>query len=178
MKILMVTCCLLLINACTAIPLSSMIQLSGIGAKQLGQIAPDQLRARITINEPAKLVLRDVRLVFQFEYLAGQEQEFQFLLTPIGQNILMPKSGWFASQLKRYQYEFKITPGSVQAFKQLQEQLLNQGKPRNFRWTVYYYLEQALPQGSAIDLDLAIKFSQQQDFLMILKGASIDIDTP
>jgi hypothetical protein len=177
MKMLLITCCLLL-SACSAIPLSSMIQLSGIGAKQLGQIAPEQLRARITINDPAKLVLRDVRLVFQFEYLIGQQQEVEFLLTPLTQSMLMPSQSWFGAQVKRYQYEFKITPGSIKAFKQLQGQLLNQGKPRNFRWTVYYYLEQALPAGSAIDLDLAIKFSQQQDFLMILEAASIDIDQP
>ena len=176
MRIILTLFLLSLLQACTSIPLSSLIKLSTFGAEEFSQIDPKQIRARLTINDPAKLQLHDVRLVFKFEYQFDEKQAYQFILIPISQRDIPAQSHWYGGSPIRHQYDFKIAEKSIAEFNAYQQQLLQRGKPKNFHWTVHYYLDKDLPSGYAIDLDLAIKFSNESDYLMILKGASVDIE--
>ena len=176
MRIIITLFLLSLLKGCTSIPLSSLIKLSTFGAEEFSQINPKQVRARLTINDPAKLQLHDVRLVFKFDYQFDENQAYQFILTPITQRSIAAQSNWYGSTPKRHQYDFKIAEKSVIEFSAYEQQLLHRGKPKNFRWTVFYYLEKDLPSGYVIDLDLAIKFSDDSDYLMILNGASVDVE--
>jgi len=176
LKTAITTFILIFLTACSSIPLTSMILLSNFDVQDFSKTVPEELQARLTINDPAQLRLDDVRLVFKFEYDFDAPQEFQFLLTPQKQSSIAKQSHWYGSSPKRHQYDFNLAEKSISEFERYQQQLLHRGKPNNFKWTVYYYLTQDLPSGYAIDLDLAIKFSKENDYLMILKGASIDID--
>jgi hypothetical protein len=143
---------------------------------EFSEINPSHVRALITINEPAKLLTDNIELVLKYEYISNSPETFEFTLKLNEQTTIAAKSNWLTSTPVRHQYELELSPKSINEFRHYQRQFLLSGKPKKFRWDVYYYLEKDLPKGFSIDLDLALKFSKSGKYITIFEGASIDID--
>ena len=167
---------LLLLSACSSIPTSSLWKLATTDETDLIAIDPRQVRARITLDEPAKLKQKNVRLALQFEYEGDQESEHTFRLSLLETKPITEKTSWFGDELNRHKYLYKISDDSLPAFRKYQREFLKYGRPQKYHWTVYYHLESIPKQGDPLFLDLELKLSQQEEFFYLLKGAAIEID--
>jgi len=138
-------------------------------------IKAKQVKARITINEPAKLKTKDVKLALRFEYPGEGEREYRFVLSLLNYSQYDDIGGWFSKSVKRHQYEFKVADESVDEFNKYKREFAKFGKPKKYYWTVYYYLEKRPEKGHPINLDLELKLSQSEAYIYLLKGAELDI---
>lgn len=166
----------LFLSACSSIPLSSMIKLASMDDNDITRINPSQVRVRITVNDPAKLHTKDVRLALKFEYAGEGNSEYQFVLRIIDSRQIDATSGWFSSEPNKHQYEFVIADHSVDVFKKYQREFIKYGKPKKYHWTVYYYLKNIPAKDQPIDLDLELKFADNSDYFYLLKGAEIEVN--
>ena len=56
-----------------------------------------------------------------------------------------------------------------------QREFVKFGKPKKYYWTVYYYLAKRPEKGEPINLDLELKFAENEEYFYLLKGAELDI---
>ena len=153
-----------------------MVKIASMDEQDLLSIKPKKVKARITINEPAKLQTKNVKLVLRFEFSGEGEREYRFELDLIKYREIIDSSAWFSNALKRHQYDFKINQESIEEFKKYQREFVKFGKPSKYYWTVYYFLEQRPEKGQGINLDLELKFSDLEDYFYLLKGAELDVE--
>lgn len=181
---------LLFLQGCSSVPLGTLFKLANFDQNDLSKIKPQQVKVRITINQPAQLKTKNVSLVLVFNYnaksqhsgklplagLVNSATEYQFELQLVNHKQLKAQSGWLFNQLARFQYEFVIAANSIPEFKKYQREFLKYGKPSQYHWTVYYYLKKRPPMGEKIGLDLELKFSDIEEYFYLLKGAELDIN--
>lgn len=167
---------ILLLNGCASVPFGSMIKLASIDDNELLKIQAEQVRTKITINDPATLQTKNVKLVLKFEYSGGKAKEYQFTLNLLAQQKVSDSGGWFAGAMLRHIYEFKIADESFEEFTRYQSEFVEHGKPQRYYWTVYYYLKNRPQKGEALNLDLELKISDIDEYFYLLKGAELDIN--
>ena len=143
--------------------------------KDLLSIKPQKIRARITINEPAKLKTKNVNLVLRFEFSGEGEREYGFELDLLDYREINDSGSWFSDPVKRHRYDFKVEEKSIDEFKKYQREFVKFGKPKKYYWTVYYFLENRPEKGAAISLDLELKLADNEDYFYLLKGAELDV---
>ncbi|TQV86378.1 hypothetical protein [Aliikangiella coralliicola] len=176
MKLLQLLFFSVMLSSCSSVPISSMVKLASFDEKDLVNINPNQVRTRITINEPAELQTRDVKLALRFGYDGEEETEYQFILDLLNNKTLKESKGFFSNSPKRHQYEFKIAVASIAEFKKYQREFLKYGKPEKYHWTVYYYLKKRPEEGEPINLDLELKLAEADDYFYLLKSAEMDVE--
>lgn len=175
MKTIKYLALVLLLSGCSSIPLGSIAKLAALDKNELTNIPPHEVRARITLNEPAELSAKNLRLVLKFEYLGHKEKEYQFILDLMNARTLT-ESNWFSGSVKRHQYEFKISENSVDDFRDYQKEFARYGKPEKYFWTVYYYLKKQPMAGENLNLDLELKFAADEAYIYLLKSAEVDVE--
>ena len=176
MKRLWLALSLLLVSSCSSVPVGSLFKLASLDEKDLIAIDARQVRARITLNDPAELKIRDVKLVLRFEYRGESQSEHRFLLNLIDNRTLESSKGFFTDTPKRHQYDFDIADSSISQFKKYQREFTKYGRPEKYYWTVYYYLKQQPKKDQPIDLDLELKLADNESYFYLLKGASLGAD--
>ncbi|MDQ7048234.1 MAG: hypothetical protein Q9M92_01325 [Enterobacterales bacterium] len=55
-----------LLNACSAIPMSSLIKLTSLDSSDLLRLNPAEIRLRVSLVEPYQLVAHKVHLILSF----------------------------------------------------------------------------------------------------------------
>ena len=142
-------------------------------------IDPRAIRVRISLNEPAELEAKDVKLVLQFNYSGDAEKshlEYLFLLKPFATRKIAAKKSWFSNAPEKSQYEFLIAETSVREFRKYQREFFKYGRPDKYKWTVFYYLKTRPEEDKGLDLDLELKLSLEEDYFYLLQGAELDIN--
>lgn len=168
--------CLLLLSACTSIPLSSMLKMASMDGEDISAIDPKQVRVRLSITEPVELQTKNVKLVLQFDHHDGEQSEFQYLLEIIDDSVIDPVSSWFSQAPMKHAYEFKLAALSQLEFNKYQKNFARHGKPERYQWTVYYYMKNRPRQGEGITIDMELKFSLSEDYFYLLKNAKVDVN--
>ena len=167
-KILLITLLSIGLIGCGTVPIGSMYKIATMDENDIRVIDPKVIRTRLTLDSPAQLQTRNVRLVLRFEFHDDEESEYQFLLEPIGTKLIQEKAGWFANPTPRHQYEFQLAEKSVPIFRKYQREFVKYGKPRKYYWTVYYHPVNGTVTNNEIKLDLEIKFAQNEAFFLFV----------
>jgi len=165
-----------MLAACSSVPVGSMLKMASMNKDDITQIDPQQVRARITIDPPAELQTKEVKLALQFAFGGQTESEYLFSLDLVANEVVKDKPHWFSDEISRNRYEFIIHKDSLNDFKRYQREFRKYGKPEKYHWTVYYYLESMPAKGQPIELDLELKFSREEAYFYLLKGASVEVE--
>ncbi len=165
----------LFLTSCSSVPLSSMLKMATLKNDELLAIKPSEVRVRLSLSSPAELQTKDVRLALKFEHEGMGNSEYQYRLKLMGTQTINPVASWFGQQAKKFRYEFKLAALSKLEFKRFQKELVKLGTPDKYRWTVYYYLKNKMPDGEDISIDLELKLGFDEDYFYLLKKASVSI---
>ncbi|WP_196138362.1 hypothetical protein [Aliikangiella sp. G2MR2-5] len=170
----LVTMCMLL-TACSSMPFTSILRFSDFEHSDLLSIHGRDVRARISLDSPLKLELKNVQLALQFRYAGSRVDEYRFQLQPTSEKQV-EMSHWVFSTRLVNQYTFRIDENSLAEFRKFQTEFLRRDKPAYYHWTVYYHLQEKSKSIDKAYLDLELKFKQKEAFFYLLKGAEIQIN--
>ncbi|PHS12755.1 MAG: hypothetical protein COA86_18105 [Kangiella sp.] len=162
------------ISSCSSIPLSSMIKVATMDADDISAIRPSEVRVRLSVSEPVELKTKDVRLVLSFEHKDDSQSEFQYLLKYIKQSKKNSLSSFFGNEPAKSVYLFKFSKQSELEFNRYQKSFQTKGKPKRYKWTVYYYFKTRPQKGENAEIDMELKLANDDEFFYLLKGAIID----
>jgi len=142
----------------------------------ISAINPEEIRVRLSLTDPVELQTKDVRLVLKFEYAGKKESEFQYLLEFIDVNRQEESWGWLSAAAAKNIYQFKLSRLSQLEFNKYQKSYLKHGKPRQYKWTVYYYLKEGIAKNTSASIDMELKLSKNDSYFFLLKEAIIEIN--
>ncbi len=140
------------------------------------EINAREVRVRITLDEPAKIDARNVRLVFQFEHQNNTKSEYQYFLKLLNSSSLPAEPGLFSSKPAANQYEFRISNKSIKEFQKYQQDFIKNGKPKKYKWRVYYVLNQRITQDMKLTLDVELKFANNEAYFYLLEDAKLAVE--
>lgn len=158
-----------------SVPLSSMIKMASLSSEEILAINPNEVRVRLSITEPVELQTKNVRLALQFEHYDGSHSEYKYLLEIIDVKRVSPITSWFFSEPLKHAYQFKLAKLSQLEFNKYQKNYTEKGKPKYYHWTVYYHLKNKPMDDKKIEIDVELKFSEQDDYFYLLKSAPVEI---
>ena len=153
-----------------------MLKLASMKNSDLLMIKAAQVKARITVDEPAKLSTKNVKLALRFEYSGEGEREYQFVLQLLNMSEKIESGFWLSNPITRHEYDFKVADNSLGEFRKYQREFVKYGKPKKYYWTVYYYLEKRPVKGEPVNLDLELKLSKADDYFYLLKGVELGVN--
>lgn len=165
-----------IVAGCSSVPFSSMVKMATLDQQDIVNIAPNEVKVRLSITEPVELQTKNVRLVLSLDYKNNETREYKYLLELIDSHSINENSDWFSSSVIKHQYQFQLAKLSQLDFNKLQKNYVEHGKPQKYRWTVYYYLKTPPQKNQEISLDMELKLSAADDYFYLLKDASIDVD--
>ena len=165
---------ILVLTSCSSIPISSMLKMATMDADDISAILPADVRVRLSVTEPVELQTKDVKLVLSFEHQDKTESKFQYLLKNIGQSKKQSIASFFGREQAKSVYLFRLSKESELEFNRYQKNFRNKGKPRKYRWTVYYYFKKRPQKGSNAEIDMELKLSKNEECFYLLKNAMIN----
>jgi len=176
MRLFLSLIALVLLFACSSIPMSSLLKLATMDESDLLRVNPSEIRVRVSLIEPYRLAADKVELVLSFEYADNSHQEYKYALQLLDSQHTESVVSWFTQQQAKNIYRFKLTALSqleYNRFKQTNSSLL---RPKRYEWRVNYWLDPVPQNNSHIGLDLELKLSKQQDFFYLLKNAEMKVE--
>ena len=147
--------------------------MASLDSNDISAIKPDQVRVRLSVTSPVELETKNVRLVMQFDHHNGEQSEYQYLLEITDVTAIDPISSWFNSEPLKHAYVFKLSTLSQLEFNKYQTNFATNGKPKRYKWNVYYHLKVRPKEGQGITIDMELKFSDNEDYFYLLKNAAV-----
>lgn len=111
-----------MLTACSSVPLSTMLKLSSFNEQSVLSINPDNIRAKITVNNFIDIDLENTKLGLAVESSQGN-LALQFPLEKLTLTGNSATESFFSSTPASQTYLLQLSPVAVADFKKLQKQL-------------------------------------------------------
>ena len=160
-----------LLSGCASIPLATMLQFSGFDAQAFQHINPSELRAKISIDEPAHLKADSVDLNLALNDNKGI-RTFTFPLTLLEQNKISADTGLFFSSPAKTEYIFKLASSAIESFEEVQG-IIAANSGGSFKLSVDSEFEHLPESVNEITVSILLKLSEQSDFVTLIDEATL-----
>lgn len=164
---------LFVLTSCGSVPLTTLIKMSSIDQHEVAGLSSDEIRVRLTIDEPVRLANQSVRLELKFDYQNAPSKRFLFQLENTHERESVSQFNWFSADVERSLYQFKLSRLAQLEFQNYQKSFISNGKPTQYYWTVYYYLAPSQQQQARIDIELQL--AKFEEFFYLLKNAPVEL---
>ena len=162
-----------MLTSCGSVPLTTLIKMSSIDQHEVAGLSSDEIRVRLTIDEPVRLANQSVRLELKFDYQNAPSKRFLFQLENTHERESVSQFNWFSADVERSLYQFKLSRLAQLEFQNYQKSFISNGKPTQYYWTVYYYLAPSQQQQARIDIELQL--AKFEEFFYLLKNAPVEL---
>lgn len=176
-KVFYVLLLILLINACSSIPLSTMLKFANYDEQHLTTLTPAEIRAKITLNSFLNIDLEGTKLGVNIENASGQlALEFPLTILTTSQNP--EKKQLFFSSPASQTYLLKLSPAAINDFKTLQQQL-ESSQQSKFGFSVDAKLKKNEDlsdeqQQQALFITVELKLSNDEGFFTLIDNVEIN----
>lgn len=159
-----------MLSACSAVPISTMIQMAGFGKDDMLRLKPEDIRARITVNDSIQVKAEKTKLTAGFE-TDGQQQQLTFNLEEIKREPIAAVDGFFSSRPAFQKVTFKLSSEGIAAFNKA-KQLAQTEQDGKASFSVSAAFDKK--DGSEIQTDekllltLELKLDKDSDFMTLI----------
>lgn len=163
-----------LLASCASIPLATLMQFSGFDAEAFQNVNPNELRAKIRIDEPANVKTESVDLNFSLSDNKGI-RAFTFPLTLLEQNHISADTGLFFSSPAKTEYVFKLASSAIESFEEVQG-LVAANSGGSFKLSVSSEFEHLPDSVNEITVSIFLKLTEPSDYVTLVDEATIAIE--
>lgn len=173
MKRILILSLTLFLCSCTSIPLGTMLEFRSFGKNDLIELDPEQIRAKLRVDEPVRMDTDEVKLSLQIETAEGVRL-FNFPLTLLNENSIEAEDGWFSSSAAKTEYVLELSDEGVENFKATQ-MMLSSEESLGFNLQVNGGFEELPEDLEEVVLSIFLKLSDDRDYTTMLKNARLEI---
>ncbi|TAA46925.1 hypothetical protein [Corallincola spongiicola] len=156
---------------CASVPLSTMVKMSQFGPEEFVELKPEDIRAKVTVEEAVGLKPEQTILEVTLASPNGQLMKtFNFELiseTP------RTEERWLRAPLHWIDYEMKLTDEGESAFKSFQQFAANDPELNSFAISVGAKVKNPPPEGEIMVMSIALKLYQQEAYMPLFEKAEI-----
>jgi len=147
-----------------------MIQMAGFGKDDMLQLKPEDIRARLTVNDSIQVKAEKTKLTAGFE-TDGQQQQLTFSLEEIKRESIAAVDGFFSSRPAFQKITFKLSAEGIAAFNKA-KQLAQTEQDGKASFSVSAALDKKDDSDIQTDekllLSLELKLSKDKDFMTLI----------
>ncbi|WP_417663846.1 hypothetical protein [Pseudidiomarina donghaiensis] len=163
-----------LLAGCASIPLTTMLQFSGFDANAFQNINPSELRAKISIDEPANVKAESVDLNLALNDNKGI-RTFTLPLALLEQNKISADTGLFFSSPAKTEYVFKLASSSIESFQEVQG-IIAANSGGSFKLSVGSEFEPLPESVNEITVSILLKLTEQSDYVTLVDEATLTFE--
>ncbi len=168
---------LMLLTACSSIPLTTMVSMAGFDEHDFVALSPQEILVRIELNEPLHVDLANVSSIQASIDTPEGRLPFSFaLMTAQGEHLVSQK-GWFASDEPVYRQVLSLSDQGRRAFSEFQA-LVGEQQVVSVDVSVRVDIKEQMQrlQRQSMVLSLALQLSAEQGYIVILDGHDIALE--
>ncbi|MDV6315322.1 hypothetical protein [Idiomarina sp. HP20-50] len=162
------------ICSCASIPLSTMLEFSSFNKGDFLSIDPEEIRAKIQVNDPTKVNTDTVRMTLELDTSKGTVLK-KFPLVLLANNNIPPDDGLFFSSPGKSEYILELSDKAVENFKSTQLIMSNKESGK-FTFAVNSGLQQVPDSAKKVVLSIYLKLSAERGYVALFEDAELEIE--
>ncbi|SNY43172.1 hypothetical protein SAMN06297280_0543 [Arsukibacterium tuosuense] len=163
----------ILLSSCTSVPLGTMLELRSFGKDDFIKIQPQDLRAKIQVDEPVRADIDSAELTLELTTEKGL-REFKFPLLLVDELNIEPMTGLFSKSAGKTEYILKLSNEAVKNFIATQ-QIIRDEQSGRLSFSVATGFEKFPSEITEIGLSVFLKLFEEKDFITLFDNAKVEI---
>lgn len=163
----------LLLSSCANVPLGTMLEFRSFGKEDFVTIQPQDLRAKIQVDEPVLADIESAELALELTTDKGL-REFKFPLLLLREEKIAPEAGFFSKSAGKTEYTLKLSDEAVKNFIATQ-QIIQDEQSGSLSFSVTTGFEKFPSEITEIVLSVFLKLSEEQGFVTLFDNAKLEI---
>ncbi len=162
------------LSGCASIPISTALSLSSLTPRSLAQVAPEQVRVRLSVPVGYELNVPKTQLSLR---LTGptETRTVAMNLTLLGVETESRSAGLLSASVPVTTYSLALSDIGARDLRELQKFVLS-GDTRDFKFTVRAPLARVPPGAREVTFWADLKLSLSERFMPLINGAKISLD--
>ncbi|HEY9044163.1 MAG TPA: hypothetical protein VIN66_18420 [Rheinheimera sp.] len=162
-----------LLSSCASVPLGTMLEFRSFGKDDFVKIQPQDLRAKIQVDEPVLADVESVELALELATEKGM-REFKFPLLLLREEKIAPVRGFFSHSAGKTEYTLKLSDEAVKNFISTQQIIQNE-KSGKLNFSVKTGFERFPSEITEIGLSVFLKLSEEKGFVTLFDDAKLEV---
>ncbi|MEE2002351.1 hypothetical protein QWY20_12885 [Alkalimonas sp. MEB108] len=162
-----------ILSGCASVPLGTMLEFRSFTKDDFINLQPQNLRARVHIDEPARADIEKAELALELNTEKGL-RIFNFPLELIDELKIEPVSGLFSRSPGKTEYTLKLSEEAIDNFRATQQIIRNEQSGR-LSFSVKTGFEQLPSDITEIRLSIFLKLSEDKGFVTLINNAKLEI---
>ena len=162
-----------LLSSCASIPLGTMLEFRSFGKDDFVNIEPQDLRAKIQVDEPVRADVESAEMALTLTTEKGM-REFKFPLLLLREEKIAPVEGFFSNSAAKTEYTLKLSDEAVENFIATQK-IIQQEQHGSFNFSVRTGFEQFPSEITETRLSVFLKLSEEKGFVTLFDDAKLEV---
>lgn len=162
-----------LLSSCASVPLGTMLEFRSFGKEDFIKIQPQDLRAKIQVDEPVLADVESAELALELTTEKGM-REFKFPLLLLSEEKVAPVKGFFSNSAGKTEYSLKLSDEAVKNFIATQQIIQNE-KSGKLSFSVKTGFQELPSEITEIGLSVFLKLSEDKGFVTLFDNAKMKI---
>lgn len=163
----------ILLSSCASLPLGTMLEFRSFGKDDLLKIQPQDLRAKIQVDEPVRADIESAQLTLVLTTEKGS-REFKFPLLLLDELKIKPTEGLFSKSAGKTEYTLRLADEAMKNFMTTQ-QIIRDAQSGRFNFSVTTDFEKFPSEVTEIGLSIFLKLSEEKGFVTLFDNAKLEI---
>lgn len=162
-----------LLSSCASVPLGTMLEFSSFGKEDLIEIQPQDLRAKIQVDQPVRADVKSAKLSLELTTEKGT-RAFTFPLLLLNELDIKPVEGIFSTSAGKTEYILKLSDEAIKNFVTTQ-QIIRAEQSGRFNFSVKTGFETLPSEITEIGLSVFLKLSEEKGFVVLFDEAKLTV---
>lgn len=174
-RLVTVVCGVLLLQACSAVPVSTMLRFAGFGAEDFARLDPSQLRVRISVPEGFEVDASKAQLTLKVERPDGSSRDIAMGLDLLERSRMPRSTGLFSPDRSMPTQTLRLTPESVAQLGSLRQDLIKRGRGRGGEATfgIQFGFAKRPPDARSAPFWVDLKLATDQGWFVLFENAAV-----
>ena len=169
----LLTAAMLFLCGCSTMPLSTMIKLGLMDIDDLANIKPEEIRAKVHIDNSMKIVPGVTKLTLELDADQGIFL-YKFDLKLLRTNTIEPQIGWFSESVGKTEYIFSMNDTAIDSFRATQSAAVTKSL-NGFTLSVKTRISNIDNYDDDIIFSVYLKIAENQDYFLLFDRAALEV---
>lgn len=163
----------LFISGCASIPINTMLTMSSFDEEDFMRIQPQELEARIQVDEPLTINIDETQLALELDTQKGL-LSYEFPLVLVEQVNIPASSGFFSDDVAKTEYRLELSEKAIEDLKSVKE-VFQEGQSGRFAFSVLTSFNGRPGNIEEVRLSMFLQLFEDEGFFTLFDDAKIEI---
>ena len=172
-RLVMVACGVLLLQACSAVPVSTMLRFAGFGTEDFARLDLAQLRVRISVPDGFEVDASKAQLTLKVARPDGSSRDIAMRLELLERGRMPRSTGLFSPARPMPTQTLRLTPDSVAQLGSIRQDLARRERGGGVTFGVQFGFSKVPAGARSAQFWVDLKLTEQQGWVALFEDATL-----